>query len=271
MHFQKMITIFKNTLNKEYRNKALIFIFVLTIGMILLLTSLMSYLQEQFIDADSMAMVSDKTMMVFFFCINAWTGFLGILLGAGCIRSDFNSGVISQILSFPIKRSEYIIARVAGTWAIVIFYYFISFILGTVLLSVSTESFVFNPIMLLAFLSSSLTILASILISILFSLYFSKIYTFISVGIVSMLISYTNNYFLERSFSDVFESFSVFKTIGLFIHNLLPRIGEVSAITNAIVLDNEFNTSPVVTFVHFGVTFAFLLIIVNWIFKKRDF
>ena len=118
MNWNKISVIFENTLAKEWRNRFLIFLFILTVAVILIVNVVMNYIgQIPGVLAD--ATLANKKLYIFFYIINSWNIFLSIMMCVNCVKSDLNGGVYSQILSFPVKRIEYLFSRIFGTSTLV--------------------------------------------------------------------------------------------------------------------------------------------------------
>ena len=61
---------------------------------------------------------------------------LSIFLGVNALRTDAETGILPLILSLPIKRHEYLLARILGVFTtIIVCYTFSVFLFGAVVLS----------------------------------------------------------------------------------------------------------------------------------------
>ena len=118
-----VLTLIWNTLQKEFRNKTLMFLLVFTLGVILVVTALFRFLYDYTEGNQGQAMLTGfvgDPFVVFYYIISIWNAVLAIVLGVNCIKSDERCSVMPQLLSLPIKRSDYLIARIVGSWIIII-------------------------------------------------------------------------------------------------------------------------------------------------------
>src|SRR5690606_31893704 len=173
-----------NTIQKEVRSKTFFLVVALTFGILILSFALMSALSDNLkIENNVDIFGAGQLLWVYYSFINAWSIFLGLMFGLGCIRSDISSQVIGQLLALPIKRSTYITSRVLGSWALVAFYQFLSFAL-TLFLFRSNLSDLSPAALIVAPLISLFPILAAIVIGVFFSLWMGKATGLIVTGLV---------------------------------------------------------------------------------------
>lgn len=271
MNIYNFKMIFTNTLSKEYRNKSLLFLMIITVCFLFGLNSFVTHIYNNFIDNNSLGgVIGDKTMIGLFYFINFWASFLGVLLGVNCIKSDFESGVISQILSFPIKRSHYFLARILGTWFMVNLYFIFSLGLALVLLSFSSKTIIFSAPMITAFFMSNLNILAAIFFGSVMSLFLPKLFSFISVIVLSSLISMANGMVNSDGVTSFVTELSIYKVAGLFLHYTFPRMGDLNSIIGTALLGTQSTISIPVTLAHFAFTFVLLYGVVQFFFKRKE-
>lgn len=259
-----------NTFQKEYRNKILIFLIFITIAMVTLSNMVLDFVYKEVMDPKLNTFIGDKTLDVLYMVISFWSFFISILLGVNTVKSDFETGVISSLLSFPQKRCEYLLSRVLGTWIIVISYYLFSYFFALALFSLSSGRFMGSPAIIGALGTTSLVTLTIICISILYSLFAPKLMAFVLTMATTFGMLLSNSLFAGKSFSELFEYFSFFKIVGLVFHLLLPQIGRLGELTNTILLDRPWPTDLTFVGVHFVITFTLLLGALLFLFQKRD-
>jgi len=271
-NIEKMKMVYVNTLHKEYRNKALIFLLIFTLFAIAILNGMVSWVYESFLDPNLGNTIGDKSAYVFFHFISFWASLLGVLLGAGTIKSDFDDNVITQFLSFPIKRSEYLFARIMGTWSIVVVFFLISLTTALLLLTISAKDFFFGFETILALFVSSFQILTSITIAVVLSYFLPKIFTFMAALLTTSLMGTANVYFTDKEFFEalVANGVSFFKLMGGVLHAFLPRVGEISSYTNDLLMGKGLSTFPWLTFGHFILSYGLLFLIASFVLKKKD-
>lgn len=223
-----------NTFQKEYRNKVLIFLSLLTILVLFLLNAGLDFVARQAqTQADAADLVKFK-LGYFYSIIGIWSGLLAGLLGVNCVRSDFEHRMIAQILSFPIRRHEYLIARILGSWALIVIYYLISIALALIYFSYQSKSFSFEWRILGSLSVSSLSMLVYVVLGALLSLFMPKLLAFLSLLLAGLFMNLSNWYYKYIAFGDTFKELNFFKGIGLFFHHALPRVGVVNDLADLV-------------------------------------
>jgi len=266
----KYWVIFENTLAKEWRNKFLIFLFALTVGLIILINFVMDWVGQipgVFLDAT----LANKKLYTFYYIINTWNVFLSIIMGVSCVRSDLNDGVYAQILSFPVKRMEYLLSRILGSTAIVLGYYLLSILLALTVFAFSSEGKVFiDPGIFLALLPNILLIFSTLTLTVLISLFATKIATFISTFILVAMISSSNANFAGVPVDYMFSELSFIKIMGIILYFLFPRIGTLNTMATDIVMGKTLGVSIGWEILHLGLTLGILYVLVLLILRRRE-
>ncbi len=123
---KKMFLLTMNTIEKEYRNRSLLFIFALTLLVLFLVNAALNFFSNP-LGAETMELsLAARKMSIFYTVISLWSGLLSVIIGVNAVRSDFDSSVASILLSLPIKSIHYLFARVIGSWLIIMGYYLFS-------------------------------------------------------------------------------------------------------------------------------------------------
>lgn len=270
MSFAIFINLVKNTIYKEYRNKTLIFAIILTLIIILIMRSILAldfFKQEDVLNAQ---LIISKALMVFYAIITFWNHILAALLGVNTIKSDFEFGVTEQILSFPIKRLEYLLARLFTVWLLVNAYYLFSLIIAALAFQQATGNYYLSSDLILSYLISSINLIVVITLAVLFSLILNKIQAFILVLIVNFIIGYTNYQFHNTSFEEMFSSVGFMKATGIIIYFLFPHSGTVEKYAKDTLFDNATEFNHIFEWGHYTLTFAILLFITYWLFRRKE-
>ena len=243
MNWNIIYVIFENTLAKEWRNKFLLFLFGLTVALILLVNVTMDWVgQVPGLMLD--AAMANKKLYIFYFIINTWNIFLSIIMGVNCVKSDLNEGVYGQILSFPVTRLEYLLSRVLGTTAIVFCYYLISTLLALSVFAFSSDGKVFiDPGLFAALLPNLILIFTSVTLTVLISLFLTKIAAFITTFILVLLISSSDANLGQLGAEYLFSDMSFFKAFGLMLYFFFPRIGTINSMATDIIMGRSLNLS----------------------------
>ncbi|MBL8991997.1 MAG: ABC transporter permease subunit [Spirochaetia bacterium] len=285
-----------NTFQKEYRNKVLIFLSLLTIVVLFLLNAGLDFVARQAqTQSDAGDLVKFK-LGYFYSIIGIWSGLLAGLLGVNCVRSDFEHRMIAQILSFPIRRFEYLIARILGSWLLIVIYYLISIALALIYFSYQSKSFSFEWRILGALGVSSLSMLVYVVLGALLSLFMPKLLAFLTLLLTGLFMNISNWYYKYIAFSESFKELNFFKGIGLFFHNALPRVGVVNDLADLVqgpTRVESYNFWKGTLFVkktvlgaistgdiaklnvwveagHFAITFAILAALLYLVFRRTD-
>jgi len=266
--FKAMI---KDTILKELRSKTLLFIFISTTAMIVLAHSLLKVFLSNPDPAGQILVNGTNSLSYMFMFINFWNIFVAAIFGISAVRSDFREKIIYQYLSFPITRTQYMFARIAGAWLLVFGYYLYAYILSTIMFSVATHTFVFTLNHLLSIFITGVYIFIVIFISLFFSLFMGKIQSFLLVFVTVMAINISNESFKQLAPGDYLKDLGVFKIIGLFTYFCLPRIKYVSELANAVMFKEEFKMNFPLEALHLVVTTTVLIIFADYLLKKKDF
>lgn len=260
-----------NTFQKELRSKTLYIIFAFTVLLIILVNVFVDFLYNNMLDESATQMIGDKTAMVVYLAIDFWSFFLCILFGANTIRSDISSGTLGQLLSFPIKRSTYLWARILGSCSIIYFYYIASLVIAVGLFSLTQNKMIGGLEMIYALGPSFLNIFILMILTINFGLYLPRMITFISVSFLSLLVTLSNKALMSKSITEQFEGLGVVKSVGVLLHYIFPRIGVVSDSIGVILFNNKLDFTPTVEITHLVIALIFWIFITIKLFEKEDF
>jgi len=271
--FNKLVikTLFFNTLQKEVRNKSLIFLMGLTIAGLVLVTLGINFVSKSLLTDQGGAIFGNRSFDVILIFINLWSTFICAFLASGCVRSDIDSKVISQLLSYPIKRWEYLFSRIFGISVIVFSYYLLTYIVALILFSASAGELVGGPNLIGALAVHYFKILAVSSWAILFSLNLSRLVSFVSSLVAMFLISLANTSVKGISWSDLIGEFNIFTFLAKVIDLIFPRVGHLAEVSNNILLGKEISSDFLVSGVgHYLITFPLLCFIIYFIFRKKE-
>ena len=266
----KFKILFIDTLKREYRSKMLIFVFILTIAVMLLVNFGVDFVITMVDKKGIPFNLGEQKITVFYFIINKWTTILSIIFGVNCIQSDFESDVIPQLLSLPVRRFEYLAARIIGSSFIVSMYYIVSLLIAVVVFYTTSKGYQLEMGAIFALVPTMAVIFSVILISVLFSFFFNKIFGFICALLMSLVINISNSSLAMTAFSDLFKELGFIKIVGVTSHLLFPRIGNLHSITNGIMAGNQQELSFLVESSHFIFSCSLLFFVIHLIFKKRE-
>ncbi|RLA64555.1 MAG: hypothetical protein DRQ88_00415 [Epsilonproteobacteria bacterium] len=270
MNWNKIYVILENTMAKEWRNRFLIFLFILTVAVILLVNVVMDYIgQIPGILLD--ATLANKKLYIFYYIINSWNIFLAIIMGVNCVKSDLNEGVYGQILSFPVKRIEYLLSRIFGTSIIVLLYYLLSILLALSVFAFSSEGQVFiDPGLFLSLAPNFILIVTSVTLTVLISLFLPKISALITTFVLVLLISSSNSSYGDLGTEYLFNDLSFFKSVGLMLHFILPHIGIINGMATDIAMGRDLYVSIGWEILHLGLTLGAIFVLLLLALRKRE-
>jgi ABC-type transport system involved in multi-copper enzyme maturation permease subunit len=202
--------------------------------------------------------------------LGVWTLFISLLLGGHLVRSDIQENVLGQILALPVKRSEYLAARLIGGWLIIMGFYLFTGLLIFVIFSTVSEQFVPVTAFLTSLVSMGMMVFVALLVSVFISFYFPGVFSLVASVILIFVILASNNYFSQR---DILEVFSKGDGLGIFFgifYSLFPRIGELSRWNTSILSNVELSQSHLPLVGHSLVSYLIIFLLLNILFKRKD-
>ena len=270
MNFEVVRLITFNTISNEWRNKALIFLAVITSILLALAVGVLLFMKEQYIEGMNLKSLGVQTLGVFYMFINFWSYLISIYFGVSSIKNDIESSVLPQILSFPISRLEFLMGRLFGVFAIVAGYYLISFVFATIAIISVIGEIQIAPTMILGFILNLIPNFAVILFSFAVGPYFGKLPTFLSTVIFTIFVTFANSHFLATPLTELTKKLTVLSTIQLISFIIFPHIATWGDIGNAYIKGTDHLISVWVEVPHLIVTMVLLFFFVNKLFKRYE-
>jgi len=259
-----------DTIKKEVRNKALVIIFFLNIIIFSIVTAGVDFIISM-VGNDGIPLdLSSQKIHVFLFFINKWVGLLAILFGIGCVKSDEEDGILGQLVSLPIMRSEYLIGRIIGASSIVFCFYALLILFAVIALAIGESAIPFNAAFLLALPIKFFYILSVILISVLISLFSSKVISFVLAMVAFVAIDIAGAMNGGKTFSELFTDIGLFKGFNLFIYGIFPHLSELDKVVNDLIFSTKDVTNPLIELAHSGISIIILYFILLLIFRKKE-
>lgn len=270
IQFSQIQLILTNTLQKELRNKTIMFLMLFTlITVIASFVLVYTLLQDQ--TMEQMAQMLGYGISHFFIgLLGAWTLFISLLLGGHLVRSDLQENVLGQLLALPIKRSEYMAARLLGGWLIIMGFYLFTGLLIFILFSTVSEQFVPVSSFLSSLLTMGMMVMASLLISVFISFYFPGIFSLIASLILLFIILASNNYFLQKDILTVLSELNGLGIFFAFFFYLFPRIGQINLLNTTILSNAESTQALMPLLAHSLGSFVLVFILLTFLFKRKD-
>lgn len=269
MTMTKIFLVIGNTFQKELRSKTLIFLFMMTIGVILVFNTLLNFLGEQVLSDVGLGQAGSLAISAITLLVGMWCYFLCNFLIIDTIRSDLERGVTSLLMTLPFNRLEYLLGRIFGVWSIVgLFYLFISIV--AFWMFSSTANITFSLTLVYAFALNLLSYLAIIVFGLLIALFFGKLMSLaISMGITFFIHS-SNTYFFNNPVTNPFSDFEFLRFFGTIFHYVFPRIGTVGTMAKSMIFNTALEINYLAEFAHYFLSLIFLLLVVRMIFRKKN-
>lgn len=252
-----------NTFVREYRNKFLHFVSIATI----LLIVLFQYAQ---INIGGNVLSGAQTQMYTFYrFIFIWVNIMSAMIGVQVVRNDIEASMLSQVLSFPLSRFEYLLARVLSGWILITAYYVLSVLLfGTMSLLMQGESGfslqIFYSIFIAAFAS-----LAVVLLGVFIALFLSKIPAFLSTMFLILLIWIAVSYFSSVPDWKQIE-WTVLNVSGFLFYAVFPHISVVYKIAEGVINHNFPDINWWFEAFHFFLSLALWFAFTWFVFKRKE-
>ncbi len=263
-------TLLINTLLKEARSRSLLFLGIFNIIILLVMVTVVKLLGENTLAQEGLSVVGGGVMGIYFLVINWWITILAYLLGTSAIASDLRSGIVSQLVSFPIPRWQYILVRIVGVWIIVLGFYFVSNFLGGFVFSVITGVEVSFGGAIVAFLINLLPLLAAITLAVFLSLYIQRIFAFVLCSFLSVIVQISTSGITKIGLERALSEFDLYKSIGLFFHFLFPHVSVWSNYASSFIFGTEASFNSMFEVPHLVVITMVWIGLISFIFKKKE-
>ena len=270
MNFDNMFLIFKNTLQKEARSKTILFLTIITLGMLVLTNAVLKFFSEQILNQVDPSMLGNQAMAIFLWAIGIWVYLLSVYLGVSTVRSDLDDHVAAQLLSFPIKRHEYLLARMLGVSFLVVGFYILCLVGAVVSLSVTSGAAVGDWGVIVGVITNLFSVTACVGIAMLVSLYMNKLMSFVVTIFITMFIFLANSFYATNEILKFYEGFSIKKLFYAFFHVFLPHLGRISDMVTAYLLGKDLPFPLLNEIGHFIFSFLFVFVVMSFLFRKKE-
>ncbi len=267
--FNRIFIIIKNTFWKEIRRKSFIIISTITALSILAMNYFAESLTVSIQGQVSHGLGSGARVVIVFYVIAVFNGFLAILLSVDTVRSDFDTGMIQSILSRNISRPEYLAGRILGTWGIILFYYLASLLLSIGYSGGTGSGFTVLTRFALAMFLSSATALIWIVWGILASHFFPKLMSFLIVLFIMFMVFVSNSYFDQIETTKALPTHFL-EWVGYIVHYGLPGSSSVNNMAKAIIDEGVLPPAAPLRLAHFILTGSILTGITFFLFQRKD-
>ncbi|GEM_PF-3555181 len=269
--FSRIFTIVTNTFEKEIRRRSFVVIAVITALIIYIVQKATGMVVSQ----NGISTILDSSHAKFIQIISTisfFNGFLAILLSVDTVRSDFDTGMIQSILSRNISRWEYLLGRISGTWSIILFYYFFSFILYAAYnggLGIQMDAALrVLPALLLSMVTAFVWITWGVLVS----FYFPKMMSFLVVLFLMFAVAMSNTVFdnFAAAGKNIHDARHILHWIGLAVYYILPGTSSVNSMAKDFIHSQPFSPIHYARLFQFLLTGSMLTAVTFYLFQKRD-
>jgi ABC-type transport system involved in multi-copper enzyme maturation permease subunit len=246
------------------------FYVMLTIGVLFVLLLRGCYKQDYTVNGRQVtaATVAWHASIIAFHVIAAGALLIGALLSLGGLKRDRDDGSMIYILSKPVTRLDYLLAKIAGQWAVSFLFMLVLHLTILIIAYFNTGGVI--PGYILASLTCSLNVLFMVVVVGLLSLVLPEFAAaLISIGIVA--ISFISDTFFQVTNSDILKS--VLPQAGpLSLWRVLwPKIASLQFFAASFIDNSDFHSMgplhPVITVSLWTIIVGGILL---WRFQREE-
>ena len=248
---------FTSTIEKEVRSKT----FLAILGFTLLVLALLRWLHHLALQEMGGASLDVFLIQIFFGLLMFWSYLLSAIFAVGAVRSDEEDGVLKQLLAFPLRRHEYLAARLLGGFSLVFFYHLLATILAGWLIFRDVFP-IGNQLLFSLFTIPAL--LSIFLRGMIFALFFNRMLSLLFIFFSGVMEAWANYMANKVSFGE--------SSIAHIIYWILPHGGLWGKqAMDLIPSPGEFHIENwALESGHFIASFALLFAVLSWLFRRRD-
>ncbi len=268
-----MKTLIINTFQKEWRSRSLLILIVLTIFFLIVSTSLLDFIINNFLAKNEMFGAGSTGFAIFLTMVGFWSKLVVALIGAGVVKDDLDYQVLPQLLSLPISRWKYLASRLFGTWALLFGYFLATYAFAAGLFHYVSGEKVLHMGVVIASFTYALGIIPILLFSCLFSLFLPKIFSFIFTLVMMFIVGFMNSAFMETSYEQYLNEPSLYRYLSVVVDSIFPRMGFWSNVTDVFLsgkVEALSNFSFFSQSAHFLVTTILWLFVLHWFFSRKE-
>lgn len=260
----------QNTIQKEIRNKTILFLFIFTIIVLLLAYSLINILFSQIADETMLSNFGLGMPAIFITILSLWSSMIALLVGVNVIRSDMDDKVLPQLLALPLTRLEYMLSRLIGSWIIVMSFYFLCTLFTYFLFFLIAREFTSFALVLKSLPALSINILVVLWISMFFSQYFPKVFALVSTSFTLFLIRFSNSYLGQKDIAEMYKEVDVVGIVLSFFYFLFPRMGEWAQVNSMLLSGKEVVVDWLALGIHTLLSVMVIFLGVFHLFRRKD-
>jgi ABC-type transport system involved in multi-copper enzyme maturation permease subunit len=267
-------TLVLNTIIKEYRNKSLIPIFLVTFAYILGVSYGLEAIEEtaKASGFDGFINFKDQRLTFTLSFVQFWAVFICAIMGTGLINSEFNNNIISTFLVLPLKRSTYLLSRLFGGSLILGLFLFICIVVIYIFNWAQLSSLSYFGKTLLCLLILFAVNFSSLLIAVLINLFTSEKIGLMFTLLVFTLI-YTSNIYVSLKTTDQIleQGLGIYSSLALLVHYLFPQFGNMVWMGSSLFSKDPQSMNQVLSqSTHFVITSGLWMWCAFFVFKRKE-
>lgn len=259
----------QNTIEKEVRNKGIIFLFIFSV-LSLYIGNILAVSVKEFVNESNLSsVIANSTQLIIVNVVSLITLIVSIMVGVNSVRSDMSLRILPQILGFSISRASYLLSRVLGSWLISLVFFSLTMLTGIIILKMSGSIVVDNYSLIASYLIYAITFLVVILVATFFSIYLNKIGSFILTIVFYFSSKFSYLSYQNTGFDNMQMSGS--KIYNMLFHYFMPRIGELNFFADNFISGKTFESQDLLlALVHFLITFSAWFLVLCTLFNRKE-
>lgn len=275
MNLVAIKTLVIHTIQREFRNRTLLILSILTIlalmgGFHFLTSFVASFIDENAHTETSLFQANNQTLKIFLSLLSSWITMVTILIGVNMVRSDEEENVLHQMLALPIRRGDYLLARTVGSLIMAYGFYLVSSFIVLVLFMMNAQDGLDYGLWLGTLWPMFLLCLGLLFVSLLCSLFLPKVFAVIFSLLGFFLITNANSAYFDKPFWATFMDASLGGKVQALITLVAPPLGMITR-TQGLFLDGATTLSHWLWMsAHALVGFAVIFFVLQFFFQRRD-
>ncbi|MGB0453511.1 MAG: hypothetical protein ACPGJV_07330 [Bacteriovoracaceae bacterium] len=265
-------TIVTNSILREIRSKALFLFTFFSLILICLVNLGINLIFEHLVDPSLGSMIGNQSLFIVNGVLEFWSIFLAIILGTSSVNFDEETRILPLILTQPISRTTYLLARVLGTWIIVLGYYFVTLLFAGILFSITSNESILGMDLFLATLPNVLKCLGVIVLSMFFSNWLPRFANFVSMFILMFTLFLSSQAFFGAEIAERFNGdMTILKSIAVVLYMIFPRFSVLGKISSSFISEESLPAETIALQIgHFLLVTGGFLAIYRFYFSRKD-
>lgn len=278
MNFQTQYLLVLNVIQREIRNKTVLFLSLLTIVALIVGVYFFTGMIPEFVNQDELSSeevlsffnASESSLKLFLSLLGTWTSLMALFVGSGLIRGDHDSNVLNLIVTLPIRRWEYLLSRFVGGSLLVMGLYFFGGLILLSYFSFRAGELIGFGLWFKTFFPVLMTVICFTSLTLVFQLFFPALFSFVISLITVVFISQANQNIQQAGLSRFIEDIGVWQGIQLLVHFVFPPVGHWGRISGEILNGSSDIQHIIYTTGHSFIGCGLVFLFASWVFSRRD-